>query len=69
MYDLCEILGMISIALIAFMPETSVKMAEQLGISGIEKRDFSGLKWGLLKSGTKINKGAPLFPRIDVGAE
>jgi methionyl-tRNA synthetase len=69
MYDLCGILNMVSIALMPFMPETSVKMAGQLGLADIEKRNFSGLKWGLLKPGTKINKGAPLFPRIDVGAE
>ena len=31
----------------------------------IEKRTLKDLKWGLLKPGTKINKGAPLFPRIE----
>jgi methionyl-tRNA synthetase len=65
MYDLCDILRMVSITLMPFMPETSVKMTEQLGVSDAEKRNFSGLKWGLLKSGTKINKAAPLFPRIE----
>lgn len=65
MYDLCEILRMVSLALMPFMPGTSVKIAAQLGLEDIAKRDFSGLKWGLLRSGTKINKGAPLFPRID----
>jgi methionyl-tRNA synthetase len=26
-------------------------------------------RWGVLKPGTTIQKGAPLFPRIDVAAE
>ncbi|MCX5692918.1 MAG: methionine--tRNA ligase [Candidatus Omnitrophica bacterium] len=67
MYDLCEVLRMVSIALMPFMPDTSVKIAGQLGLDeDIEKRSFSDLKWGLLKPGTKINKGAPLFPRIEI---
>ena len=67
MYDLCEILRMVSITLMPFMPDTSVKIAGQLGLENIEKRSFRDLKWGLLKPCTKINKGLPLFPRIDVG--
>jgi len=67
MYDLCEVLRMVSITLMPFMPDTSVKIAGQLGLDeDIEKRSFSDLKWGLLKPGTKINKGAPLFPRIEI---
>lgn len=65
MYDLCDVLRMVSIALMPFMPDTSVKIAEQLGLENIEKRSFNDLKWGLLKPGAKINKGAPLFPRIE----
>jgi len=65
MYDLCEILRIVSIALTPFMPGTAIKMAEQLGMETGEKRSFSGLKWGLLRPGTKVNKGAPLFPRIE----
>jgi methionyl-tRNA synthetase len=65
MYDLCEILRMVSVALMPFMPDTSVKIALQLGLENAGNRNFKDLKWGLLKSGTKINKGAPLFPRID----
>jgi len=65
MYDLCEVLRMASAALMPFMPATSVKIAEQLGLEAIEKRSFNDLKWGLLKPGTKISKAAPLFPRIE----
>jgi len=65
MYDLCEVLRMVSLALMPFMPDTSVKIAGQLGLENTEKRSSGDLKWGLLKPGTKINKGAPLFPRIE----
>jgi len=65
MYDLCEILRIVSIALIPFMPETSIKISNQLGLDNIEKRSFNDLKWGSMKPGTRINKGTPLFPRID----
>jgi methionyl-tRNA synthetase len=65
MYNLCEILRMVSIALMPFMPDTSIKIAGQLGLENIEGRSFRDLKWGLLKQGIKINKGMPLFPRIE----
>ncbi|MEK6732262.1 MAG: methionine--tRNA ligase [Candidatus Omnitrophota bacterium] len=66
MYDLCEILRLVSVALMPFMPDTSNKIAGQLGLENIEKINFNDLKWGLLKPGTKINKGAQLFPRIEI---
>ena len=66
MYDLCEILRLVSVALMPFMPDTSDKIADQLGLENIEKKNFNDLKWGLLKPGTKINKRAPLFPRIEI---
>ncbi|MDP2921759.1 MAG: methionine--tRNA ligase [Candidatus Omnitrophota bacterium] len=66
MYDLCEILRMVSLALTPFMPDTSNNIAIQLGLKPVEKRDFSELKWGLLKPGIRINKLAPLFPRIEI---
>ena len=66
MYDLCEILRLVSVALTPFMPDTSNKIAGQLGLENIEKKNFNDLEWGLLKPGTKINKGAPLFPRIEI---
>jgi len=65
MYDLCDVLRMVSIALLPFIPDTSIKMAGQLGLGNIEQRGFRDLAPGLLKPGTKINKGEPLFPRIE----
>lgn len=65
-YNLCEVLRMVSVSLMPFMPDTSDKIARQLGLENIEKRGLNDLSWGLLKPGTKINKGEPLFPRIEV---
>jgi methionyl-tRNA synthetase len=37
-------------------------MWEQLGV---EEPLTMDLEWGKFKAGTKINKGSPLFPRIE----
>ena len=51
MRDLYDVLSVVCSALYPFMPTTSENMAIQLGLN---------------KPGTKINKGKPLFPRIEV---
>lgn len=65
-YNLVEVLRIVSIALSPFMPATVGEIWKQLGISGDGKRyTFDDVaKWGLMKEGTKVKKGAPLFPRI-----
>jgi methionyl-tRNA synthetase len=66
MYTLVEVLRILAIALSPFMPTTTENIWGQLGIEG----DFARCRfddigtWGLLKEGTKVKKGAPLFPRI-----
>ncbi len=64
MYDLYEILRIISVALWPFLPTTSEKMTHQLGLKA-GKKSLNDLSWDTAKSGTKINKGKPLFPRIE----
>ncbi len=68
MYNLLETLRIISIYIYPFMPQAAEKMKQQLGIdkafSDININDAS--KWGLMISGKKINKGVPIFPRIEV---
>ncbi|MBU1888147.1 MAG: class I tRNA ligase family protein, partial [Candidatus Omnitrophica bacterium] len=66
MYDLCEVLRMVSVALWPFLPATSEEMASQLGLKNKEKRTMKLFSWGQTKPGTKINKCKPLFPRIEV---
>jgi methionyl-tRNA synthetase len=65
-YDLCEVLRVVSIALWPFLPMTSEEMARQLGLEKTEKKSLKDLSWGLMRPGTKVAKGKPLFPRIEI---
>lgn len=68
MYDLLESLRHIAWMFLPFMPETADKIFEQLGLDPEkekEKKLAEAIKWGGLKSGTKIKFGKPLFPRIE----
>ena len=70
MYNLAEGLRMIGILIQPFMPETSEKIKAQLGIDHEEEYQWSSVKtYGVLKEGTRVAKGEPLFPRIDVAKE
>ncbi len=64
MYDLYETLRVLSVHLWPFLPGTSDKMSQQIGLK-VKKITLKDLSWGLAKAGTKINKGNPLFPRIE----
>lgn len=69
LYHLAEALRHIAVMIWPIMPETSEKIIVQLGLE-VEKefaRPLSSLKeWVDLTVGNKINKGNPLFPRIEV---
>lgn len=71
LYILCEALRLIAILLYPFMPSTAEKIWKQLNLeenlSGVNLD--TGTKWGILKPGTKINKGPALFPRIEKGTK
>lgn len=69
MYNLCEALRHISVMLAPFLPETSDKIAEVLGLSE-EQRTWQSLeKWGGLCATAEIGKTEPIFPRIDAAKE
>ena len=65
-YNLAEVLRIAAILIYPFIPGTSLKMLKQLGLKiDLDKIHFQDLlRWGGVPSGTKINKGQPLFPRI-----
>ncbi len=67
LYQGLEALRIIALLLAAFMPSTSEKMWSQLGIEENlwEKNLNENGKWGGLKSGKRVAKPTPLFPRID----
>ncbi len=66
MYNLAEVLRITSIALTPFMPNSPRKVWEQLGLPGNPEAQGSKLSWGNLEAGIKINRGVPLFPRLDI---
>lgn len=71
LYHLAEALWMIALVLKPIMPETAEKMASALGL----QEDFSsaGIEavgcWGEVPSGTVIDKGTQLFPRVEKKAD
>ncbi|MBI4650893.1 methionine--tRNA ligase, partial [Candidatus Desantisbacteria bacterium] len=68
MYNLLEVLRIISVYIYPFMPQTAINMKEQLGVdkSFADIHINTAAKWGCMVSGTKINKSGPLFPRIEI---
>ncbi|MFH1411270.1 MAG: methionine--tRNA ligase [Candidatus Omnitrophota bacterium] len=73
MADLMEVLMVVTISIYPFMPSTASKMWTQMGLEDIcfEGKDREPFRNNVPKegrmypSGTKIDKGAPLFPRIE----
>lgn len=67
LYSLLESLRIVALSIYPFMPATSKGIMRQLGIEeDPSEMKFSDIKaWGSLKEGLKVNKSAPLFPRID----
>ena len=66
MYNLAEALRIIAILIAPFVPVTAPKIYEQLGLSNPESFFMADAVWGKLATGTKVQKGEPLFPRIEV---
>ncbi|MGR3318573.1 MAG: methionine--tRNA ligase [Candidatus Anammoxibacter sp.] len=64
-YNLNESLRLIAVFISPFMPNTSDNIYKQLGILEEETEMKTSTKWGVLKSGIKIKKGDPLFPRLE----
>lgn len=69
LYNLCEALRIISILVTPFMPDTSLKIQNQIGVSGDSVKYESIRVFGILPKDSKITKGENLFPRIDFNKE
>ena len=64
LYNLLEGIRFIAVLLQPFMPETSVKILEQIG-TDVNTLD-SLAEFGAVKAGDKVGVAAPLFSRLDV---
>ncbi|MBO5230366.1 MAG: methionine--tRNA ligase [Clostridia bacterium] len=67
MYNLCESIRIISVLIAPFMPETTVKIREQLGVAADFEWDECGI-FGKEATYTVV-KGGIIFPRIDLEKE
>ena len=68
LYNLAESLRIVSVLIYPFIKDTSLKIREQLGVSG-EINWEDARTFGLIEDGTKVNKGEVIFPRLDIEAE
>ena len=70
LYNLAECIRAIAVHIYPTMPSTPAKIFEQLGVTDPALMSWdSVLKFGGLKPGTKVVKGAALFPRVDIKKE
>ncbi|MGI5891170.1 MAG: methionine--tRNA ligase [Bacillota bacterium] len=66
LYNTVEVLRIVTIMITPVMPNLPAKVWQQLGISGKDEIcSWPSLSWGRFPSGTKIQRGEPLFPRLD----
>ncbi|MCQ9207042.1 MAG: methionine--tRNA ligase [Omnitrophica bacterium] len=71
MYELIQTIGITAVLLYSSMPDTARNMWSQLGMKSditsvnvYSKPEEKEKFWGIVPSGTKTAKAAPLFPRI-----
>ncbi len=63
LYNLLEGIRVLSALFAPIMPETAVKIAEQLNVTPATYESIQ--EWGGLESGVKVGTATPLFSRID----
>lgn len=65
MYQLLELIRIIGVLLLPFVPGTAEKILVQYGSAGSTKNLQESLIWGQLSEGVQLVKGEPLFPRFE----
>jgi len=67
---LAETLRRVAVLLQPFLTETPKKMFEQLNVQSSDLTSWESLAtFGLIPDGTKVQKGSPLFPRLEIEKE
>ena len=66
--DALEVLRLVAILASPAIPATAAELWRRLGLSGApdEQRLPDASRWGLYPGGLAVEKGAPLFPRMNV---
>ncbi len=66
LYNLAEALRITGVLISPFMPNTPVKIFEQLGITDEALKTWESVRsFGALKAGTVVRKGEIIFPRVE----
>lgn len=70
MAHLAETLRRIAVMLQPFLTQTPNEVFKQLGVHHPELKTWESLeKFGMIPAGTKVEKGSPLFPRLEMDEE
>lgn len=69
LYNLCEVLRVAAVLLTPFLPNTTPKMAQQLGLTAESMRFETLGRFRGLPEPFTVHKGEALFPRIDAAKE
>ena len=67
LYTSAEAVRLLAVMLSPFVPATSRRIFETLGLAGVDP-GRADLAWGGLAAGAAMPQAAPLFPRADAGA-
>ncbi|MCF6459461.1 methionine--tRNA ligase [Clostridium sp. Cult3] len=68
LYNLTESIRIIATLINPFMERTSKEILKQIGLDENINWEDGGI-WGKIESGTKVNRGQVLFPRLDIDKE
>ncbi len=68
LYTSAEALRIVTALAHSVIPDATAKIWSQLGLGNIQKFDLSGLKWGQLEPGTRLENIEAVFPRADKSA-
>lgn len=67
LYNVLEVMRFATVMITPFMPNIPAKVWPQLGIADQPQlHTWESLTWGQIPAGTVVQKGAVLFPRIDL---
>ncbi|ANC75374.1 methionine--tRNA ligase [Fictibacillus phosphorivorans] len=70
MYHLAESIRIVSVLIQPFMTETPAKIWSQLGLNDKNLTEWDSLKeFGAIPAKTKVEKGDPIFPRLETEVE
>ena len=65
LYNLAEVIRIVTILLKPFMPALAPRVSEQLGVDLTDAQWVDATNWAMIPAGTTVHKGDALFPRVD----